>query len=158
MTRHLSPAEFNARLDAYLADKVLPIIAELGWMVQGVFPTADDPCVGFCYTVGLTAAGLPELVIAGVPYETGGPILNDAARRHLAEEIAPGATVDGLASVPFRAVDAPLAEVNMPRNLYGADRVRAVQLVWPDDGGAYPGEPGWSLGDGVQPIYREETP
>jgi hypothetical protein len=155
---HLTPAEFNARLDVYLTGKVLPIIREHGWMIQGVFPTANDPCVGFSYTVGLTAAGLPELVISGLPHETGGAILNDAARRHLADEILPGATVDDIASVPFRAVDAPLAEVNMARNLYGDDRVRAVQLVWPDAGGFYPGEPGWSLGDGVQPIYREEAP
>lgn len=154
MARDLSPAEFNARLDAYLTDKVLPIIAEHGWMVQGVFPTADDPCVGFCYTVGLTTAGLPELVIAGLPYETSGALLNDAARVHLAEEITPGATVDGVATVPFRAVDAPLSEVNMARNLYGAENVRAIQLVWPDAGGAFPGDAGWSLGDGVQPIYR----
>ena len=151
----LSPAQFNARLDTYLRDTVLPTIAKHGWMIQGVFPREGDIDVPFAYTVGLTEAGLPELVIAGLGWPDAGHILNDAARRHTADEILPGATVDGVASVPFRAVAAPLAEVNMARNLYGADRVRAVQLVWPDAGGAYPGEPGWALGDGVQPIYRE---
>lgn len=152
----LTPDQFAVHMDTYLTEQVLPIIAEHGWMIQAVFGTATDHDAPFAYTVGLTAAGLPELVVSGLPYETSGSILNDAARRHLADEIQPGATVDDIASVPFRAVAAPLAEVNMARNLYGLDRVRAVQLVWPDDAGNYPGDVGWKLGNG-QPIYNEDA-
>lgn len=140
------------RLDDY--DKgCLDLIAKHGWMVQGVFPTRNDPDAPFAYTVGLTAAGLPELVISGLSAETSCALLNNAARRSLGEEFKPGQVLDGIASVPFRVVDAPSAEVNMAHHLYEDRDVRALQLVWPDKGGAYPGEPGWSLPDDAQPIY-----
>lgn len=133
------------RLAAYL-DRARTIIAEHGWMIQGVFPTATSPGTPFAYTIGLTASGVSELVISGLDANTAGSILNAAARRHLAEELRPGMVVEGLASVPFVVVAAPFAEVGMARNMYG-DRVGAVQLVWPDEGGAYPGDERWSLGD-----------
>lgn len=151
---HMTDAEWEARLGAYL-DRCRALIAEHGWMVQGVFPTVDEPGPGFAYTVGLTANGRPELVVSGLGYEQGGAILNAAARRHLADELRPGMVVEGIASVPFTVVAAPHAEIGMVRNLYG-DRAEAVQLVWPDRGGNYPGDPGWTLGDG-QPIYDEDV-
>ncbi len=143
--------EIDDRLNTYLTE-VRDLIAEHGWMVQGVFPTETSPGAPFAYTIGLTAAGLPELVIAGLPAETAGAILNTAARHHLTDEIKPGAVLDDLASVPFRVVAAPSAEIQQARNIYPAAGVRAVQLVWPDDAGAFPGDGGWSLGD-AQPIY-----
>lgn len=141
----------DVRRDAY-DRSCQALIAEHGWMIQGVFPTEKDPGVEFCYTVGLTVAGLPELVISGLPYETAGILLNIAAERSLGDEIKAGDVLDGIASVPFQVIAAPLAEVNMARHLYGFAKVTALQLVWPDDGGAYPGEPGWSLGD-MQEVF-----
>lgn len=122
-------------------------IAEHGWMIQGVFPTEHYPGVEFAYTVGLAAAGLPELVISGLPLNLVGTLLNDAAQHTLTTELHPGDVLDGIASVPFRVIDAPAAEVNLSRRFYGADKVRALQLLWPDDQGNYPGDEGWTLGD-----------
>jgi hypothetical protein len=106
----------------------------------------------FFYTVGLTVAGLPELVISGLPPETAATLLNIAAKRALANEIKAGDVLDDVASVPFRVIAAPLAAVNMARHLYGLGKVTGLQLVWPDKGGAYPGEPSWSLA-GMQEVF-----
>src|SRR5689334_16622824 len=125
------------RVDAYLAE-CRRVIAEHGWMVQGVFPTEDAPGAPFAYTIGMTVAGLPEMVISGLAANTAGAILNTAALLHLDRELRAGQTVDGAASVTFRVVAAPTAEVNTARNLYGAAAVSALQLVWPDKDGAYP--------------------
>ncbi len=141
----------QARLDAYDRQS-LATINEHGWMLQAVFGTDDDPCAPFVYTVGLTVAGLPELIIAGLPDQTAGWLLNTAAKRSLGVEIKAGDVIDDIATVPFRVIDAPSAEVNLARHLYGLSRVTALQLVWPDDKGHYPGDPGWSLGD-AQPLY-----
>jgi hypothetical protein len=141
----------TANRDTYDRD-CLRIITERGWMIQGVFPTENDPGVDFAYTVGLTAAGLPELVISGLPHETAATLLNDAARHSLTAEVKPGDVLNDIASVPFKVAPAPRAEVNMARHLYGPDTVLALQLVWPDNEGFYPGDAGWSLGD-MQEIF-----
>lgn len=127
------------------------VIAEHGWMVQGVFPRAGDEGTPFSYTVGLTAAGLPELVISGLPAELAGELLNTAAHQSLTTEFTAGQVLTDAASVPLRVVEAPAAEVNVAHRLYPGS-VRALQLVWPDAAGVFPGDPGWSHGD-AQPLY-----
>jgi hypothetical protein len=141
----------NPRLDAY--DLLcLGKIAKFGWVIQGVLPRQGDKDIPFAYTVGLTEAGLPELVISGLPVGTAQSILNTAARQSLETSLRPGQALTDVASVPLRVIDAPFAEVNMARRLYPGKDVQALQLVWPDSAGAYPAEPGWSLRD-AQPIY-----
>lgn len=125
------------QIAAFLA-KIRTQIKENGWIVQGVFPVKEGD-LGFAYTVGLTLAGLPELVISGLWREQGQQLLNIAAQQHCREEILVGDTIEDIANVPFRAIDAPLAEVNTARRLYGWKQVRAIQLVWPDDNGLWPG-------------------
>lgn len=142
------------RMLAHL-DKIKGVIEEHGWMVQAVFPTENEPGVPFAYTVGLTAKGLPELVIAGLPHQVAGDLLNTAAQASLDKPFEAGQTVDTLATVPFRVVPAELAEVNVARDLYGDDKVTALQLVWPDRNGAVPWEPTW-LADTLQPVYTVE--
>jgi hypothetical protein len=141
----------TANLDAY-DQHCIELIAEHGWMVQGVFPREYDTEAPFAYTVGLTVAGLPEIVVAGLPADLAQQILNAAARRMLDVEFQPGEMVDDVASVSFRVMAAPDAAVNMAHHLYPARRVRALQLVWPDKDGAYPGDERWTLGD-AQPVY-----
>ncbi len=138
-------------MDAYV-EHCIALIGEHGWMVQGVFPAEFDDDVPFCYTVGLTAAGLPELVVSALPAAAATEFLNAAARRSLVTEITAGQLLEGIGPVPFRVVDAPAAEVGMARVVYPHADVRCLQLVWPDSAGAFPGDPGWSLGD-AQPVY-----
>ncbi|MFI7608501.1 DUF4262 domain-containing protein [Micromonospora sp. NPDC049366] len=154
MTPHQA-SEMEARLRMYL-ESVEGVIREHGWMVQFVFPTENEPGVPFAYTVGLTAKGRPELVIAGLPDQVAGQLLNMAAEASLQAPFEAGQTVDDLATVPFRVVTADLAEVGMARNLYGDERVSALQLVWPARNGAFPWEPTWP-DDTRQPVYTIGT-
>lgn len=123
------------RLDAYmlgLAEKIL----QYGWVVQGVFPVKDGE-LGFAYTVGLTVAGLPELVLSGAYSEQAQNILNAAAQVHVGEELKPGVETNDIANVPFRVISAPHAEIGIAQRMYGP-RVRAVQICWPEEDGSWP--------------------
>jgi hypothetical protein len=123
-------------------------IAEHGWAVQGVAPDGPDD-VPFAYTLGMTPAGLPELAISGLTFDLMRALLNAVAVRHLAGDgYEPGQTVEpfddeaGQVQVPLRVIAAPRAEVGVARALFGP-AVRAVQLVWPDRFGAWPGTGRW---------------
>lgn len=127
--------------DPYL-ERVRRTVAARGWVVQGVTAEAGDD-VPFAYTVGMIPAGLPELVLSGLPMEVLHELINIAADAHLGQELTAGGTAEGLASVPLRVIACdPGAPVGVARALYGP-AVTAVQLVWPDRDGAFPGEPGW---------------
>ncbi len=124
-----SMRDYQAQLSA--------VIKQYGWMVQGVFPT-NPVDLGFAYTIGLTEAGLPELIISGIYDEHAKNLLNAAARKHAEQEMKHGDTVDGIANVPFRVIDAPFAEVGIALQRYRRN-VDVLQLVWPDVNGMWPG-------------------
>lgn len=137
-------------------------IREHGWMVQGVFPTTADDGPSFAYTIGMTEAGLPELLMSGnLSHELLMILLNSAAKQHLAEEIKPGDEVSDIASVTFKVVACgPHAPIQQARNYYydpynRLGTVRAIQLLWPDKAGAYPGTFLWTPESGDQPIYSD---
>lgn len=121
--------------------KIDDIIARDGWVVQGVFPTAqDDDQSTFAYTIGLFTAGLPELLISGnLGFPTLQALLNTAARYHLGTEIKPGAVLDELANHPMKAIacDEREVPVGMAKNYYQG-RIPVIQLLWPDTKGVYP--------------------
>lgn len=134
------------------------IIRQYGWFVQGVFPTKEgDP--SFAYTIGLTEAGLPELLISGaLDIKLMQDLLNDAARIHLNNELLPGAELSDIANVTFKVracgPHPPIQQaLNYYRDVNGKKgRVRVLQLVWPDESGAYPG-PFSTLTPEQQPLY-----
>ena len=72
------------------------IIARVGWAVTMVGPGDTDR--GFAYTVGLTAVGSPEFVIAGLPATVMQNLLNDLAVRVVAhgERFVAGQRVSNL--------------------------------------------------------------
>lgn len=149
----MPPKHQGIDIDAYLRDRVVPMIDRFGWMIQGVFPTADDPdsIVPFAYTIGLAAHGIPELVVSGLPGDAAGAILNHVAPKHRDRALKAGDTVDVGGQDTLHVLDAPLAEIQQARNLYG-DHVTALQLVWADDTGSYPWQDSWTLPD-AQPLY-----
>lgn len=125
------------------------VVAEHGWMVMSIGEGEHAP--GFTFTVGLTGAGLPEVVVYGLPGDVAGTVLNDVARRLLDGERMP----DGVA-VPrvLRGYDVQLWDATWLQDplgaafrLYGRDRVRVRQLVWPDRDGRWPWEPGFGAPD-----------
>ena len=133
--------------DDYLDTVILPLVHQNGWAVQGV--SGRHP---FAYTVGLTECGVPELVITGMDDCAAATVLNAIAGRVLREDLDVGARVDlsGLA-LEVLAVEHPDLHLLTATALYG-DEVRGLQLVWPDDRGRYPWQPGHRSRRGGQPL------
>jgi hypothetical protein len=136
-----------------------PLIDKYGWAVRQVFPTRPDEGVAFCYTVGLTAKGLPELSIYGLPMDEGHAILNEVAARMIerGSEFRAGELIDGiLVGTPLLVIEmGDTHELTAVENLYG--EVRARQLVWSDREGRMPWED-WDNPPWVQPIRDRPRP
>jgi hypothetical protein len=139
-------------------------IDRVGWAVTMVLPTADDPGVAFAYTVGLTARGFPELVIAGLPPDIAHALLNDLASRvyDWAARFSHGQRIgDLLVGYDAVIVDGPATEALYPGAAYaryGTGRVRLRQVVWPDPRGRFPWEPGYSHDGYPQPLIGRPDP
>ncbi|MCW6004295.1 DUF4262 domain-containing protein [Micromonospora sp. CPCC 205371] len=134
------------------------LIDQHGWAVTGVFPTEDDPGAPFAYTIGLTAHGFPELIIAGLDPATSQLLLNDLARRVFdrAQRFTTGQRIsDLLAGYDAIIVEGPATEALYPGVAfanYGKERVTLQQVVWPDRHGHFPWEPEYTIDPQVQPL------
>jgi hypothetical protein len=136
------------------------IIDTVGWAVMHVMPAEDDPDteIPFAYTVGLTAHGYPELLIAGLPPEIGHELLNDLATRvyDQARRFTHGERIgDLIVGHDAVIVDGPPREELLPGVAiarYGRDRVRLQQVVWPDERGRFPWEAGYDVNPQAQPL------
>ncbi|MGC4885758.1 DUF4262 domain-containing protein [Micromonospora sp. DT227] len=137
------------------------IIDRVGWAVTLVHPDADDAgdSTPFAYTVGLTAHGHPELLIAGLDPATAQQLLNDLATRvyDRAERFSDGQRVGDL----IAGHDAVIIDGTATDQLYpGAaiarydQQVRLQQILWPDPQGHLPGEAGYAYPPSVQPVIR----
>lgn len=132
------------QLDAYLI-RVTDLIAEHGWMIQGVFGTENDP-TAFSYTVGLTESEKPELFLDTLSPKQSQPILNAAARAVHDGTLVPkhGVIFDIDYSVRFKwrgPISTRAAELGMCHRLYVS--VEAYQVLWPDTEGRYPDDDGY---------------
>lgn len=138
------PSPDPAAMDAYLG-RVASIIDEHGVMLQVVF--GDSVADAFTYTVGLTGRGLPELWLGTLAPAQAGPILNAAAKKQRARGGAfqPG-RLDLEFSVDFRVhgpVDVDEAAVGVARQMHPLSDVVVLQVLWPDEAGLFPDEPGY---------------
>lgn len=139
----------RAQRDQYAA-RLRQVIAEHGWAVQTVHGDLIDP--SFSYTVGLTEAGLPELIIVGLPERTAGLILNQLARRALEKELDVGQKCElpnGDGSLSYLIGSVSPANVRkylkIAAVLYDRNRIRSLQVIWPSKEGLFPGDEGWRL-------------
>lgn len=129
------------------------VVAEHGWMVMSVGASGTAP--EFTFTCGLTEVGLPEVVVYGLPGDTAGTLLNDVAQRLLdGERFTDGEPVARV----LRGYDLQLWDTTWLQDplgaafrLYGEDRVRVRQLVWPDADGRWPWDPACTVLD-AQPV------
>jgi hypothetical protein len=156
-------------------DDIRRRIDEHGWAVEAIGDQCSVPgccssylrpareLADFGYTVGLSRyRGHPELIITGIPQmETVYPLNLMGQRVRAGERFAAGDLVDGLfacgCGVALVLVDSResvrhLVAANQLYRNPGAPPVRALQLVWPDPGGRFPWEPGYSLPESVQPV------
>lgn len=114
----------------------------------------------FCYSIGLCAKGMPELIIIGLQPEIGCMAINALAEKmedHLkkSESLSPfrnGKKVDIDFTFPLRVdwLDLPekiyaLTEFMCQLGHYitGPEGVEIVQIVMPDPQGVFPGEEGY---------------
>lgn len=115
-------------------------IAKYGWQLQLVEGTVTDPPL--CYTVGLTALGLPELLLTGRRTQETATILNMLAGMAVQDGLAlePAAEIVLLQRrvhlAPIEAADGVLLIAD---SLYGL-ALRALQVVWADDSDHLPWE------------------
>lgn len=148
-------------------------IDEYGWAVQAIGEQCSVPGCGggrpgrqeadFGYTVGLSRFdGHPELIVTGVPQmRTVGPLNLMGERVRAGERLVGGGLVNGffacgcsvvLIEVDPRQSARHLTYANLLYRNPGAPPIRALQIVWPDDGGSFPWEPAYSLPESAQPV------
>ncbi|MFI7586250.1 DUF4262 domain-containing protein [Spongisporangium articulatum] len=116
-------------------------VARHGWLVHYVADADPSP---LHFTVGLTERDLPEVFAYGLPAEQGGLILNDVAERmldglELTEPTVFDDLLEGDYNVHLWSVTEPPV-LGAAYLLYG-DRVRARQLVVPDEANRMPWHP-----------------
>lgn len=136
-----------------------------------VFPDSDDD-VPFAYTFGRVMKSHPELLVTGLDPQTGGVLLNVLSEYEYEHPIDPDdlpielPTNVVIAGFPCRIDLAnPIAsEMTQAMALWkamkrdagisdqGNEWVPSVQLIWPDEEGRFPDEPGFV---GVQPIFGQ---
>lgn len=135
-------------------------IEQQGWAILTVVPE-DGAHAPVAYTIGLTAHGCPEFIIAGKNPFVSEHLLNDLARRVVeraerftaAQRITDlldgydGVLVEGPATGPLRPAAAHVR--------YGEARVCLLQVVWPDVHGRFPWEPGCTLSAAAQPLIGQ---
>jgi hypothetical protein len=106
------------------------------------------------YTIGLTAAGLPELVLTGMSANRAQALLNDIAAhvRH-GGALAPGGQhgPEGGPLIEVVELTEPTAHLFVAVELYGKG-IRAQQLVHADDRGHWPWDVGYRGVRGGQPV------
>ena len=105
--------------------------------------------------VGLTAHGLPELVVTGLPHLRSVPLVHLAARRWALADDAPApGTRLRLRGSPVEVVEVthPEEHLFIATAVYGSDEVRAQQLVWADARGRWPWEVGHRASRRGQPM------
>lgn len=154
-------------IDDFLVDymgRVEELIADVGWMLQGAFPTSLDPHGhSWVYTIGLGPSfGHPELVIFGLPFESAAPLLNGLGDRVAAgESFPPGRRTDvvrphGDAELPVQLLEVTLRRHRdewfaVGRRYYREHDLGVpawLQLVWPDKTGRLPWDDGCD--DGIR--------
>lgn len=143
VTRHAKESSIEG-LWAHLVD----VVHQHGWAVQCVFGEEETP--SFAYTVGLSARGLPDVILFGLEVGTARSLLNELASQLISGEIAPaaGQEVHRVATVPLKLASIDLQVFT--RFALGAERfarenehqLAALHLVYPDQAGRLPGQLG----------------
>ncbi|MEV6907288.1 DUF4262 domain-containing protein [Amycolatopsis sp. NPDC051071] len=139
--------------DDYLVEEVRPLIRQYGWMVQTVDGGGVQPA--YAYTVGLTDAGMPELVVTGLRERRSGQLLNFLAQEAVRSgppepgEVLPAAV--GWPALEVVPLSAPFVHMPTAVLLYGED-FRALQVVYEDEHGRWPWDREFRGGTGGQPV------
>lgn len=142
MTRITDP-KILAERGRMLDRKIMEDIEKHGWSDMAIFPTSDDPGLYFNYTVGLAERNHPDLIVVGMPPETGHYTLSSAYTAIVGGYTFQPDTyatnvLEGLRVAILEVVDplnngVPMTKV---KQLYG--EVHGLQIVWPDTNDRFP--------------------
>jgi Domain of unknown function (DUF4262) len=133
------------------------LIRRHGWAVQGIERERHRP--PWAYTVGLTACGMSELLVTGMPLPRAAALLNAVAAHAVhAEPPTSGEQVALVGGPVVEFVGIAHPEVHLLRgvDLYGPV-VRGMQVVWADDRGRWPWDVGFRSSRGGQPVLGPRT-
>lgn len=141
-------------------DRITETINAHGWAVQGVLPNVgDSDPIPFCYTVGLTGLGHPEIIVFGVdPEKAGITLLNELGERVRAGrafshgEVPRNLLAGGYDPVLINVTD--LTQLTVARRIYN-ESITALQLVLPDKNNRLPWHAGYDMG--WQPVLGPGT-
>lgn len=145
----LTPEEYDERVRA--------LVDEHRFAVQAV---GGSRCrAEFSYTVGLSAHGLPELVVTGVRTDNATRLLRLWGDYLLDTSLVlPGETLEtGPWLLEAVEVERPQEHLLTAIRLYG-ERVRGLQLAWADARGVWPWEPGHRGRRAGQPLLGRRAP
>lgn len=133
------------------------LIAEHRFVVQAVQSSRCRP--EFSYTIGLTAHGLPELVITAVRVEPAARLLRLWGDYMLDTSLLlPGERLEcGPWLLEGVQVDRPQDHLLLAERRYGS-AVRGLQLAWADERGRWPWEPGHRARRAGQPLLGAPAP
>jgi hypothetical protein len=145
----VTPLEMREQIDNQIRER----IAKHGWTHIGVFNTEETPAdefgPPFTYSVGLTERGMPEIVILGLPPKMAMGLINDTVHMWTEEGVSAfNVPVQGiLKGMPVMYLEVePEKEswyFSATRRFYG-DRVKPVQMIWPDEDGRFPWQEGFN--------------
>jgi hypothetical protein len=122
-------------------------ITRCGWHATGVVGGGGS----FVYTTGLTGRDHPELVVAGLPPDTAHGLISAAVEViRSGVPLVPGRDYAEIAAgfpIRFQVVDQDKCRhpLSVTTRFYGGQKP-ALQLVWPDPEGLFPGDPGCDPG------------
>ena len=132
-------------------EQIEKYVAGTGWYVIKVMEgPAGEPA--FAYTIGLTATfGHAELIILGLDLDDMHLILND-----IAEAIKQGRTYSAGSVIHDVLVEADCLISNvlqewrdeyllLAQSYYGEREFSALQCLWPDGAGRFPGDPDFDI-------------
>jgi uncharacterized protein DUF4262 len=132
-------------------DLIYEKVQENGWVVQYV----ESDRAPFAYTIGLHERGLPELLVTGMQPERANLVLNTVAE-YLVKggRPVPGERMllGGELLLDFVQVEHPDAHLKFAVSFYGP-KLRALQLVWPDERGHKPWCAEFNNGRAGQPVF-----
>jgi hypothetical protein len=147
---------------------VAATVGEHGWAISGRH--GDETAPPWAYSVGLwLTCQAPELVVCGLPVESGAAIINAiGARIADGADFGPDDVLDDICPAPLALRPVELSWrstaglLGISNVFYGMVRPPYFQVVWSDQAGRFPGEPDFQPAlEGRQPLLwlpRDDNP
>lgn len=139
----------------FLAKQTMERIAKYGHEVRTVFPNEGDEGTCFAYSIGRAAFDRPELLIYGnLPPTTMGYIINQVAALDDGSLCAGRELDEVIQQYRVRLVDVhDLEEAEMFGVTDHFSDATALQILWPDPEGNFPGDADYDADKYVQPTF-----